>query len=213
MPKRRKTSVPLHLRAVGAGGALLLGVCDRAAQRPVDFVAISVAVAMSGVILVNALYLQTGSRSASYFTPPVVTATAQSGATASASPGAAQVTANQVTANQVTANQVTGTTSSKPAEQVIATRPVASAATTAPPARRDDPIADLIAPQPSPKVTAVQRALSEYGYGQIRPSGVLDQPTVTAIERFEREHKLPVTGRVSERLVSQLTALVGHSLN
>jgi hypothetical protein len=208
VPKRRKTSVPLHLRAVGAGGALLLGVCDRAAQRPVDFVAISVAVAMSGVILVNALYLQTGSRSASYFTPPVVTATAQSGAAASASPGAAQVIANQVTANQVT-----GTTSSKPAEQVIATRPVASAATTAPPARRDDPIADLIAPQPSPKVTAVQRALSEYGYGQIRPSGVLDQPTVTAIERFEREHKLPVTGRVSERLVSQLTALVGHSLN
>ena len=79
--------------------------------------------------------------------------------------------------------------------------------------RRDDPIADLIAPQPSPRVTAVQRALSEYGYGQIKPTGVVDEATSTAIQKFEREHKLPVTGRVSERLVSQLTALVGHPLN
>jgi peptidoglycan hydrolase-like protein with peptidoglycan-binding domain len=200
VPKRRKAFVPLHMRAVSAGGALLLGVCDRAAQRPIDFAAILVASAMSAVIAVNALFLQTGSRSASYFTPPVAVAKAPSGSTASASAGPAQVT---------------GTTSSKPAEQIIATRPVASAATASPPApsRRDDPIADLIAPQPSPKVTAVQRALSEYGYGQIKPSGILDQPTTAAIEKFEREHKLPVTGRISERLVSQLTALVGHSLN
>ena len=31
-----------------------------------------------------------------------------------------------------------------------------------------------------------------------------------AIEKFEREHKLPVTGRVSDRLVSELTAMIGH---
>jgi peptidoglycan hydrolase-like protein with peptidoglycan-binding domain len=198
VPKRRKTFVPLHMRAVSAGGALLHGVCDRAAQRPIDFAAFAVASAMSAVIVVNALFLQTGSRSASYFMPPAVAATALSGATTSAASGP---------------TQVTGTTPSKPAEQVIATRPVASAAAVPQAARRDDPIADLIAPQPSPKVTAVQHALSEYGYGQIKPSGILDQPTTAAIEKFEREHKLPVTGRISERLVSQLTALVGHSLN
>jgi peptidoglycan hydrolase-like protein with peptidoglycan-binding domain len=79
--------------------------------------------------------------------------------------------------------------------------------------RRDDPIADLIAPQPSPRVTAVQRALSEYGYGQIKPTGIADEATSAAIQRFERDHKLPVTGRISERLVSQLTALVGHPIN
>ncbi len=76
--------------------------------------------------------------------------------------------------------------------------------------RRNDPIADLIGP--SPRIAAVQRALSEYGYGQIKPTGVLDDATSAAIEKFEREHKLPVTGRVSDRLVSELAAMVGHPL-
>jgi hypothetical protein len=76
--------------------------------------------------------------------------------------------------------------------------------------RRNDPIAELIGP--SPRIAAVQRALSDYGYGQIRPSGMLDDATSSAIEKFEREHKWPVTGRVSDRLVAGLAALVGHPL-
>ncbi len=77
-------------------------------------------------------------------------------------------------------------------------------------ARRNDPIAELIGP--SPRIMAVQRVLTEYGYGQIRPSGMLDNPTSAAIEKFEREHKLPVTGRVSDRLVSELAAMAGHPI-
>ena len=76
--------------------------------------------------------------------------------------------------------------------------------------RRNDPIAELIGP--SPRIAAVQRALSEYGYGQIKPSGMLDESTSDAIEKFEREKKLPITGRVSDRLVSELVAMVGHPL-
>jgi peptidoglycan hydrolase-like protein with peptidoglycan-binding domain len=76
--------------------------------------------------------------------------------------------------------------------------------------RRSDPIADLIGP--SPRVSAVQRALAEFGYGQIKPSGILDDATSAAIEKFEREQKLPATGRISDRLVSGLTAMVGHPL-
>jgi putative peptidoglycan binding protein len=76
--------------------------------------------------------------------------------------------------------------------------------------RRNDPIADLIGQ--TPRIVAVQRALSQYGYGQIKPSGILDDPTSAAIERFEREHKLPVTGRISDRFISGLTAMVGHPL-
>jgi hypothetical protein len=90
-----------------------------------------------------------------------------------------------------------------PAAATVVAQPIA--------ARRNDPIADLIGP--SPRIAAVQRALSEYGYGQIKPSGVLDDPTSTAIEKFEREHKLPVTGRVSDRLVGELETMVGHSLD
>ena len=65
---------------------------------------------------------------------------------------------------------------------------------------------------PSPRIAAVQRVLSDYGYGQIRPSGILDDATSGAIEKFEREHKLPVTGAVSDRLVRDLPAMVGHPL-
>jgi len=199
VPRRRKARVPLHQRAASAGGLVLAGLWGRATARPIDFAAILLGTAISAVIVVNALYLQTGSRSAPYFTPPV----------AASAPGGAPLGAAQTTA------QATGTMSAKPAEQIIATRPVVGGAIAAQPVsvRRDDPIADLIAPQPSPKVTAVQRALSEYGYGQIKPTGLVDEATSTAIQRFEREHKLPVTGRISERLVSQLTALVGHPLN
>jgi peptidoglycan hydrolase-like protein with peptidoglycan-binding domain len=69
-------------------------------------------------------------------------------------------------------------------------------------------------PEPASKrVAAVQRALSEYGYGQIKPTGVVDTETQAAIEKFERERKLPVTGQVSDRVTRELSALTGRSLD
>jgi len=59
-------------------------------------------------------------------------------------------------------------------------------------------------------VLAVQRALTEYGYGQIKPTGTLDAETKAAIERFERDRKLPVTGQVSTRLARELAAITGR---
>ena len=50
----------------------------------------------------------------------------------------------------------------------------------------------------SSHILAVQRALSQYGYGQIKQTGVVDAPTSAAIEEFEREHNLPVTGKISD---------------
>ena len=75
-----------------------------------------------------------------------------------------------------------------------------------------DPIARLIAPAPSKRVTAVQRALSDFGYGQIKPTGVLDQDTRAAVEKFERERRLPVDGQISDRLVRELAAMTGRPL-
>jgi peptidoglycan hydrolase-like protein with peptidoglycan-binding domain len=59
-------------------------------------------------------------------------------------------------------------------------------------------------------VAAVQRALTEYGYGQLKPTGVIGADTQAAIQRFERARKLPVTGQVSDRLVRELAATTGH---
>jgi hypothetical protein len=59
---------------------------------------------------------------------------------------------------------------------------------------------------------AVQRALAEFGYGQIKPSGVIDAPTSVAIEKFESEHKLPATGRLSDRLLNELANMTGRPI-
>ena len=76
--------------------------------------------------------------------------------------------------------------------------------------RSSDPIAALIAP--SKRVLAIQRALAEFGYGQIPQSGVYDPETRAAIEKFERAHNLPVTGQISERFVRELSAMTGRPL-
>jgi peptidoglycan hydrolase-like protein with peptidoglycan-binding domain len=126
------------------------------------------------VIVVNAVFLQSGPRPAPFFNNP------------------APLT-------------VTATTRPRPAQQVMP-KPMPQAI----PVRSNDPIAELIGP--SPRILAVQRVLSEFGYGQITPSGILDDTTSAAIGRFEREHKLPVTGRVSDRLVSDLAAMTGRPM-
>jgi peptidoglycan hydrolase-like protein with peptidoglycan-binding domain len=64
----------------------------------------------------------------------------------------------------------------------------------------------------SKRVIALQRALAEYGYGQIKASGTVDAETQTAIEKFERERKLPITGQPSDRLVRELAAITGRPL-
>jgi peptidoglycan hydrolase-like protein with peptidoglycan-binding domain len=99
--------------------------------------------------------------------------------------------------------------------RAIKTSPSNSAKTTGSTARRaqpvrNDPIAEILAP--SKRVLAVQRALAEFGYAQIRPTGVLDPETQAAIERFERKRKLPITGNVSDRVTRELAAITGRPL-
>jgi peptidoglycan hydrolase-like protein with peptidoglycan-binding domain len=69
-----------------------------------------------------------------------------------------------------------------------------------------------ISAAPSKRIISVQRALADFGYGQVAPTGVIGAETKSAIERFERERKLPVTGQVSDRLVRELAAVTGRPL-
>ena len=75
---------------------------------------------------------------------------------------------------------------------------------------RPDPIAELIAP--SQRVIAVQRALNDFGYGPVKATGNYGPETVSAIQKFERDRKLPVTGQISPRLLRELAALTGRPL-
>ena len=62
------------------------------------------------------------------------------------------------------------------------------------------------------RVASVQRVLTEYGYAQLKPTGTLGPDTRAAIEKFEHERRLPVTGQVSDRLVRELYVATGHSV-
>ena len=63
------------------------------------------------------------------------------------------------------------------------------------------------------RVAAVQRALTQYGYGQLKATGAVGSDTQAAISKFERDRKLPVTGQMSDRLVKELTAMIGHPID
>jgi hypothetical protein len=158
-------------------------------DRPVDSFAILGATAATIVIVVNAVFLQSGARPAPFVANPTLQKTAD------AAPKPAEQTGPRIIDMSAT-------------HTVTAPRPPQTVPMPVPSPRRNDPIADLIGP--SPRIVAVQRVLSSYGYGQIKPSGMLDDATSQAIEKFERERKLPVTGRVSDRLVSELAAMTGH---
>jgi Putative peptidoglycan binding domain len=65
----------------------------------------------------------------------------------------------------------------------------------------------------SRRTAAVQRALTQYGYGQLKPTGTIGSDTQAALSKFERDRKLPVTGQMSDRVVKELTAMIGHPID
>ena len=65
----------------------------------------------------------------------------------------------------------------------------------------------------SRRVAAVQRALSENGYGQLRATGTIGADTQAAIQKFERERHMVVTGQMSDRLVRELAHVTGRPID
>jgi hypothetical protein len=187
VPRRRTDNRRPAARAASVAGSVVFRLWAKVADRPVDSFAIFGAGVVSLVIIVNAVFLQSGAHRAPFVVnskPVQVTGDIGPKAIALNTPAAA-------------------TTPAVPVRPAVAAQPVA--------VRRNDPIADLIGQ--SPRIMAVQRVLSDYGYGQIKPSGILDDPTSKAIERFERERKLPVTGRITDRLIGELKSLTGHAID
>ncbi len=177
----------------GAVAAVTRRLWVGAARRPMDSFAILGAGAASLIIIANAVFLQTGPHPAPFFAnPAAVLPPADRRAEMPVPPGP------------------------KVAERLPEAQPRPAGARLPQPVtgRRADPIGDLIGSSvsPSARIAAVQRTLSEFGYGQIKPTGVLDEPTVAAIGKFEGEHKMPVTGRLSDRLLSELAVMTGRTV-
>ena len=54
------------------------------------------------------------------------------------------------------------------------------------------------------QVRRLQTRLAKLGYGSGRPDGILGSQTAKAIKRYQREHSLPVTGKVSSNLLAHV---------
>jgi hypothetical protein len=229
MPRRRRGA-----RAVAVEAEAERGLAMRILlHSPKDTVAGAVAFAAVTAIIANALFLQAGRHPSPMFgsvvampapasplpRPRPVEADISQIEPKLAEPKAGEPKAIELRAVEPKAVEP------KPAEPKLAD-PLANLvkATSAPPAapaniaRPPAPIppssrSETLAGSASRRVAAVQRTLTEYGYGQLKPTGTAGSDTQAAIQKFERERKLPVTGQVSDRLVRELTAVIGHPID
>ena len=204
-------------------------------RRPTDSVAVLVVVASATAIIVNAAYLQHGRHPAPMFAlrplPVAAAATApdivgvvahprepaeerREGASARghAEPaergrGVSAASAAPAAPHRDPIAELLATHQAPAQPQPAQTQTPARQAALAPPHHAE------AAMRPSRQVLAVQRALSEFGYGQLRPTGVYDAETKAAVQRFEREHDLPVTDEISEPMKRALAGLTGRALD
>ena len=209
MPRQNaKNDMPRRRRGAGASAVAVDADAERGlAMRillhsPKDMIAGVLAFAAVSAIITNALFLQAGRHPSPMF-GSVVALSATGSVSASPLPRPRPVDAMTRSADIPPADP-------KPAEPKV-----------------PDPLANLVksssAPAVAPsntaqaagqrRVAAVQRALTEYGYGQLKPTGTVGSDTQAAIQKFERARKIPVTGQMSDRLVKELTAMIGHPID
>jgi hypothetical protein len=131
----------------------------------------------------------------------------------------------QTTPQQQAASTPVAMPQSAPATPVMRQAPAQPAPVVTQAANRRDEIGDLLKSQDgggrasdgrSPvvgsetrNIAMAQRALIKLGYPVAKPDGRLGEETRIAIERFERERKLPVTRELSPRTQRELAAVAG----
>jgi hypothetical protein len=224
-PRRRRGAAAIEADAErGLAMRILL-------HSPKDMIAGALAFAAVSAIIANALFLQAGRHPSPMFGSVVVmppTALAPASPLPRPRPVEADTSSSEprvVEPRVVEPRLAEPKPVEKPAEpksadpltnlvKATSAAPVAPANVLRPPA----PIppssrADNIAGSGSHRVAAVQRALTEYGYGQLKPTGTVGSDTQAAIQKFERERKIPVTGQMSDRLVRELAAVIGHPID
>ncbi|GLR99190.1 MULTISPECIES: peptidoglycan-binding domain-containing protein [Bradyrhizobium] len=192
---------------------------------PKDTLAGLVAAAAISAIVANALFLQTGRHPAPMFGTVINLPAPSSVPLANPLPRPRPVGADS---SPLEPRATEFRVEPKPAERAVEKapeKPVEATAST----RANDPMTNLVKATTSPpssalrppapipvqspaarRIAGVQRALSEYGYGNLKITGTMGSETQSAIQKFEREHKMPVTGQVSDRLLRELGAAIGH---
>jgi hypothetical protein len=189
---------------------------------PKDTVAGVLASVAAGAVITNALFLQAGPHPAPMFGSTVVNLAATPAASSllpRPRPAEADVSGAAERANESRNSEMKAAeskTGDPLASLVKATTPSSQPTTTASlsssPNTPRSPT-QILQTSAARRVAAVQRTLTEYGYGQLKATGTMGPDTQVAIQKFERERKLPVTGNVSDRLVRELGTMIGHPID
>jgi hypothetical protein len=220
MTRRRRGARAVAIDA-GAERGLVMRIL---LHSPKDMVAGALAFAAVSAIIANALFLQSGHHPSPMF-GSVVVMPAPALASASPLPRPRPLEADAMPVEPKPASEPRLASEPKPAEprpadpltnlvKATSAAPVAPSSALRPPALI--PVAshaETLASSGSRRVAAVQRALTEYGYGQLKPTGTVGSDTQAAIQKFERDRKIPVTGQMSDRLVRELAAMIGHPID
>ena len=192
---------------------------------PKDVIAGGLALAADSAIVTNALFLQAGRHPAPMFGSSVAVPAAALSANPlpRARPVDADATLFESRPIEIKPVEAKPSESKapdpKPADPIsnlvkaTAAAPIAPSNVVRPPALIPAPHGDTAPITGSRRVAAVQRVLTEYGYGQLKATGTIGSDTQAAIHKFEREHKMPPTGQMSDRLVRELAAMVGRPLD
>lgn len=195
---------------------------------PREVLAGLVLLAAASAITVNALGLQNGRHPAPLFSgarfdqpaqapiPPARPLPSQAQAPAQPAPAAAAPVAaparpaktgsasisDLIRAGDVPGRATAAATDSKPPRDAIGELIRAGEPAPRPPANIGDP----------GRVASAQRALIKLGYGPLKPDGVMGAGTRQAIERFEKDRRLPITGELAARTLRDLAAQSGISI-
>jgi hypothetical protein len=189
---------------------------------PKDMIAGALAFAAVSAIIANALFLQAGRHPSPMFgTVVVMPPAALAPAAVLPRPRPVEADASFAEPKLVEPKPAEAKPAEPKAADPLTNLVTATAAPVAPPSnvlRPPAPIpatshAETLASSGSRRVAAVQRALTEYGYGQLKATGTIGSDTQAAIQKFERDRKIPVTGQMSDRLVRELTAMIGHPID
>jgi hypothetical protein len=230
-PRRRRGAKAMVVEADTERGLVMRILL----HSPKDLVAGALALAAIGAVVANALFLQSGPHPSPMF-GSVVTLPAPAPSPVSPLPRPRPVEATKAEAAPAEPRAVESKTAdiktadTKPVEprasdtkaadpltnlvKATSAAPVATSSIPRPPAPIPFPSHnDNLAPGGSRRVAAVQRTLTENGYGQLKPTGTIGSDTQAAIARFERERKIPATGQMSDRMVHELSAMIGHSID
>jgi hypothetical protein len=217
-PRRRRRASAVAIEADAERGVLMRILL----HRPKDTVAGALAFAAVSAIVANALLLQAGRHPAPLF-GTVVAMPAETLTVANPLPRPRPVEADASLSEPKPAEpkaadpKLADPKSSDPLANLVkatSAAPVISSAVPRPPA--SIPVStngEAVSGAGLRRVAAVQRALTEYGYGQLKPTGTVGSDTQAAIQKFERARKIPVTGQISDRLVRELTAMIGHPID